>query len=146
MRERVFEVLRPAALDGRPCPTNVQLGAAVDATIGEVTRAIAGLSQDKRIAMETRGPKRRVGVNGIWSAWTGEAMPSRPACPPPAEHAAPPTNGGAVASAIDFLRQHGCQITRAAGAYWLNGEEITAARILEKAGRKRAILAAGREA
>lgn len=119
--DAVYAQLQDAVEKGLPCPRNVDLGGLVKLPAGWV---IGKLRDTGRIEIETRGCKRRVGIGGRWTLWTGEAAASDTL----AEPAADPLN-----SAVIYLRSRGFTVVKIAGDWLLNDRDVTPQDLIAKA-------------
>lgn len=140
LADRVHGLLAAAAREGRPCPTGRDMAQALDDTESMITSAFATLRGDGRIQVETRGPRRRVLVDGRYTGWTGGWVPPEESAPGEAVDAA----AAPLEEEIAFLASRGVEIARVGGEFWFRDKVIGEADIRAMAQRKRDLIAAAR--
>ena len=119
----VYAQLVEAVEKGLPCPRNVDLGGLIGITGGATVGGLVGRLRDSgRIEVETRGCKRRVGIGGRWTLWTGEApvVVAPPAADP-------------LGTAVTYLRSRGFEVAKIAGDWMINDRDITPEGLIQKA-------------
>ena len=138
--ERVFAQLLAAVDQALPCPRNLDLGGPLDLSAAAASLLVCDLRDSGRIEIESRGSKRRVGIDGRWTLWTGGIPPAAPG--PVAEPLpdAPPSMAAPIVppdeevkAAAAFLRTRGYTVSWVAGDWMINDRDITPAELVAKA-------------